>query len=193
VPEDVAFDEQLPANLRVLAGFHFTPVAVARDAAQLLAPRPGMRVLDVGSGAGKFCITAARVLPAAEFVGVEWRPHLSELARTLAAHAQLPNVRFINANVLDIDWSEYDAFYMYNPFAEHLFEGVFMLDRTVPSDPLDYVTYVTAARERLADARIGTRIVTFHGFGAEPPDTYEFVLAQMSPAGRLELWEKTRA
>lgn len=192
MPEDVAFDEQLPINLQLQAGFHFTPVAVARAAAQLLAPRPGMSVLDVGSGAGKFCITAAAALPEVEFVGVEWRPSLIRIARTLAARSAITNVQFIQADALDLDWSEFDAFYFYNPFAEQLFDGSFKLDGAIASDQLDFITYLGAVRERLACARLGTRVVTFHGFGAAPPLCYEFQIAQTSIDGRLELWVKTR-
>lgn len=191
MPEDVAFDEQLPISLQLQAGFHFTPVAVARAAAQLLALRPRMSVLDVGSGAGKFCITAAAAHPEAQFVGVEWRPSLIRIARALAARSGVTNVQFIQADALDLDWSEFDAFYFYNPFAEQLIDGSFKLDGAIASDPLDYITYVGAVRERLARARLGTRVVTFHGFGATPPLCYELQFAQTTIDGRLELWVKT--
>jgi SAM-dependent methyltransferase len=191
VPEDVAFDEQLPINLQLQAGVHFTPVAVARVAAQLLAPHSGMSVLDVGSGAGKFCITAASAIPEVEFVGVEWRPYLIQVARSIAARSAVSNVQFIQADALDIDWSEFDAFYFFNPFAEQMFDEGFKLDGAIASDPLDFITYVGAVRQRLARARLGTRVVTFHGFGATPPLCYEFKGSQSSLAGRLELWVKT--
>jgi SAM-dependent methyltransferase len=150
-----------------------------------------MVVLDVGSGVGKFCITAAERLPEVEFVGVEWRPSLIRIARWLASRSRLSNVQFIQADALDLDWSEFDAFYLYNPFAEQLFEGAFKLDGAIAGDPLDFVTYVGAVRERLARARNGTRVVTFHGFGARPPACYKFKGARRSIAGRLELWVKT--
>ena len=187
MPEDAAFDDQLPLSLQLKSGTYFTPVAVARSVASFLAPTPGMTVLDVGSGAGKFCITAARAVPDAQFVGVEWRPHLVRLATRLAEG--VPNVRFIHANALELDWSEYDAFYLYNPFAEHLFEGVFVLDRTIALDPLDFTLYVAAVRQRLAQARLGTRVATYHGFGAPPPVGYELE----GTNDCVELWVKSRA
>ena len=191
MPEDIAFDEQLPINLQLQADVHFTPVAVARVAAQLLATRPGMTVLDVGSGAGKFCITAAAAIPDVEFVGVEWRPYLIQIARSLAARSAVSNVQFIQADALDLDWAEFDAFYFFNPFAEQLFDAGLKLDGAIASDPLDFITYVSAVRQRLSCARVGTRVVTFHGFGATPPLCYEFRGARASLAGRLELWVKT--
>jgi len=188
VPEDVAFDEQLPLSLQLKAGTHFTPVAVARLVAQLLAPEPGLNVLDVGSGAGKFCITAARAVPDARFVGVEWRPHLVRLATRLAEG--VPNVRFIHADALDLDWSSFDAFYFYNPFAEHLFDGVFGLDHTISLDPLDFAVYVGAVTDRLARARVGTRVVTYHGLGAALPAGYVLVRATAIASDTVELWIK---
>jgi tRNA G46 methylase TrmB len=86
----------------------------------MLAPEPGMSVLDVGAGAGKFCITAALAMPNAQFVGIEWRPHLVRFATRLAREWSLSNVRFVHGDALALDWSLYDAFYLYNPFAEQI-------------------------------------------------------------------------
>jgi len=188
--EDQLFDDQLPTAMRVHASVHFTRVAIAKIAARLLAPRAGMRVLDVGSGVGKFCLVAAQVVPAATFVGVELRPHFVKLARKLAARAELGNVRFIRADALDLDWTEYDAFYLYNPFAEQLHDDrQLVMDQTLSRDPAHFVAYVTGVRQRLAAARIGTRVVTFHGFGAPVPYGYDLVESHNE---RLQLWIKTR-
>jgi SAM-dependent methyltransferase len=191
--EDWAFDEQLPAAVHLKSSIHFTPVAVARHAAALLAPEPGMRVLDVGSGAGKFCLVAGGAVPHARFTGVEFRPRLVRLATRLAAHWQLPNVDFIHADAFDLDWSVYDGFYFYNPFAEQLYDKVFLLDRTIELAPHKFTTYVAAAGERLARARVGSRVVTYHGFGASPPGGFELFSSEPVGNDRLELWIKTRA
>lgn len=190
--DDDAFDEQLPFGLQLKAGMYFTPIDVAQTAALLLAPNPGMVVLDVGAGAGKFCLAAASAVPSATFVGVEHRGPLVRLAQRLAAQLTITNVRFVHADAFDLDWSEFDAFYLFNPFAEQLFDNVFVLDRTITLDPTNFATHVTAVRRRLACARIGTRLVTYHGFGAPPPLGYD--MDQVKPAGsdRIELWIKTR-
>jgi SAM-dependent methyltransferase len=191
IPDDAAFDDQLPAGLQVKASLHFTPVAVARHAARLLAPEPGMSVLDVGAGAGKFCITAALEVPRARFVGVEWRPHLVRLATRLARAWAASNTCFVHGDAFAVDWSAYDAFYLFNPFEEQLFEHALMLDRTIELEPTNYFRFAEAVRRRLAEARLGTRVVTYHGFGASPPAGY--VLASTSPIGTdcVQLWIKT--
>jgi tRNA G46 methylase TrmB len=120
VHEDALFDQQFPRRLQIKSPIHFTPVTVARTAARLLAPRDGIRVLDVGAGAGKFCVVAAREVPCCTFVGVELRPHLVRLAKRLAHRFAVTNATFVCGDALDLDWSEYDAFYFYNPFAEQM-------------------------------------------------------------------------
>lgn len=190
---DEAFDQQLPPDLQVRASVHFTPVHIARRAAELLAPEAGMSVLDVGSGAGKFCLAAAQAVPSAAFVGVEYRGRLVRLARRLASQVALANVAFIHGDAFDLDWAQYDAFYLFNPFGEQLLANTFILDRTVDLDPAKFVVYVSGVRHRLSCARIGTRVVTYHGYGAPAPLGYELVHREPNGSDSLELWVKTRA
>lgn len=185
---DEAFDRQLPEPLHDKAPRYFTPATVARKAARLLAPRPGMTVLDVGSGVGKFCIVAAQEVPTATFVGVEWRPQLIRIAMLLARQTATTNARFILADALDVDWSSYDSFYFFNPFAEHLFDPDEVLDTTIDLDPASFTRYVNEVRHRLGSAPIGTRVATYHGFGGVRPAGYDRVGRDDS---LLELWIKT--
>ncbi len=192
VDADVAFDLELPRRVQTKAAIHFTPVAVARRAAQLLVDRAGMRVLDVGAGAGKFCLVAAREIPTCTFVGIELRPHLVHTARKLAQRLDVKNVEFLDGDALSLDWSTYDAFYFYNPFGERVHETEHVLDRTIDLDPWTFLPTVTAVGERLAAARLGTRLVTYHGFGAPPPHQYDLADSFPIATDRLELWIKQR-
>ena len=83
-PTDDDFVRRLPPPLREKAGRYFTPVAVARRASQMLRDANAKWVLDVGSGSGKFCVVAALESPAVQFVGVEQRAHLVDVARATA-------------------------------------------------------------------------------------------------------------
>src|SRR5207244_1254082 len=56
---DGVFDRMFPTELRFVSFQHWTPVAVARRAAELLVGAGARRLLDVGSGPGKFCIVGA--------------------------------------------------------------------------------------------------------------------------------------
>jgi SAM-dependent methyltransferase len=187
------FDRLLPQRWRRQSDVHFTPAAVARRAADMLVDRPGMRVLDVGAAVGKFCILAARHAPDAAFLGVERRPHLVRIAERLARQLGLPNVTFACADAMTLDWSTFDAFYLFNPFAEHLRCNVPTLDRTLELDPAHFLFYVQCVWERLAAARAGTRVVTYHGFGTEPPPSYVLTAEEDVGTGSLQSWVKADA
>jgi predicted RNA methylase len=187
-----AFDELLPAEWRARAAVHFTPAAVAERAARWLVDRPGAWILDVGAGVGKFCVVAGAAHPEATFVGVEQRPHLARVALAITLELQLPNVRFIHGDLVDVDWDTFDGFYLYNPFAEHLRDNRPILDRTIELDPAFYLFYVGFVRDRLARARVGTRVVTYHGFGGALPPDYERLRVEDTGTGPLELWVKQR-
>lgn len=190
--EDDVFDLQLPYWMRTKSAQHFTPVSVARHAARLLAPNAGTRVLDVGAGPGKFCIVAAKELPSCTFVGVEIRPQLVKLARRVAAQVGVPNATFILGNALDLSWAEYDAFYFYNPFAEPLHDATSHLDRSRDLEPSRFEDDVASTRHRLAAARIGTRIVTYHSFGGPLPEGYDLIETHPIGTHCLDLWIKER-
>lgn len=189
--EDQSFDFHLPQRVRVKSAFHFTPVTVARQAARLLAPEDGMRVLDVGSGPGKFCVVAARERPSCAFVGIEQRPALVELAWRLATRLAATNAMFLQGDALELDWSAYDSLYFYNPFGELLLSSSLVLDRTVAPSPTRFDQYVAGTRRKLAALRAGTRVVTYHGLGAADLDGY--VLSECVQLGtdHLKLWIKT--
>jgi hypothetical protein len=189
---DEDFDRLLPTPWREKAGVHFTPVDVARRATEMLVVRPGMRVLDVGAAVGKFCLVGARTMPDALFVGIERRHHLVRVAEDLARQLEVPNVVFAYGDATEIDWSGFDAFYFFNPFAEHLIEGVHILDDALQLHPDSYLYYVRFARAQLAEARIGTRVVAYSGFGGTLPPGYSLIADEPSGADRLELWVKTR-
>lgn len=100
---DEEVDALRPPALWSVAPVHFTPVAVPELAAGLLAPAPGSRVLDVGSGVGKFCVVAARA----------W----SRSPAPLALRLGVTNVEFVVGDALAHDWSGFDGFYLFNPSA----------------------------------------------------------------------------
>jgi SAM-dependent methyltransferase len=70
---------------------------------QVAGLRPGMRVLDIGCGAGDVAFLAARIVgPRGAVLGVDAAPEAIELATQRAASAGLTNVHFITGNVTDL-------------------------------------------------------------------------------------------
>lgn len=160
-------------------------------AAEWLAPAGGETVLDVGAGAGKFCLIAAHARRSAAFVGVELRAQLVAVATRLAAEWRLPNIGFIHGDAFTLDWDEFDGFYFFNPFAEQLYRRVLAIDDELELEEANYARYIAQTLARLAIARCGTRVVTYHGFGAELPSGYELADREAVGSDHLELWIQT--
>lgn len=184
--DDAVFDQLYPDHVRRLSIVHWTPVAVARRAAALLAPGRGMRVLDVGSGAGKLCCVAA-VGHAATWCGIERDPSLVSVAAELAARLGVADrTQFCAGDALEADWREFDSIYFYNPFESQRFGGGFARAAGSPG----FAAEVAATEARLAELVPGTRIVTFHGFGGAMPTDFTLAGLEDVDGGRLALWIK---
>src|SRR6185312_256122 len=117
---DDLFNRVYPPHIQSLSAKHWTPLIVAKEAAAFLAAENNVRVLDIGSGAGKFCLVAAHHQPNAFYYGVEQRKDLvkhSEVAKELLG---VGNVTFIQGNFTQLNFARYDHFYFYNSFYENL-------------------------------------------------------------------------
>ena len=86
-------------------------------------------------------------------------------------------------DALAIDWSDFDALYLYNPFELPLFSHTV----TAQEHALSYKDQVAHVQERLAKLRGGTRVLTFHGFGGVMPATYELAYHERVPIVGLDL------
>jgi hypothetical protein len=89
--EDREFDMMFPKAIQAESEFHFTPIKIAKLAAEYLADSKETKILDIGSGAGKFCMIGS-VCTDAFFVGVEQRIHLNSLATQISRKYELTNL-----------------------------------------------------------------------------------------------------
>lgn len=186
VVQDALFDQVFPSGQRFRSWLHWTPVDVALRAVALLAPGPRHNVLDVGSGVGKLCLIGAATTSASWF-GIEKDAEMVRTANGAAARMHVADrVRFIEGDLGVLDWTQFDAFYLFNPFGELLHD--------VTDDALErrdrYVACVELVQQRLADAAAGTRVVTYHGFGGEMPDGFVRVHQERARDDELCLWIK---
>ncbi len=186
--DDRSFDALYPEHLRALSKTFWTPLEVATAAARELVDRPGCRVLDVGCGPGKFCLAGA-ASTAGHFTGIEQRAELIRIARATATQLRLENVTFRHANMLEVDFSHYDAFYLFNPFTEHSFGGP-VIDRTIPLEPGLRSRYTRHLAAQLGGRPLGTRVATYGGYANEVPACYDCVQAGFGD--ELKIWCKTR-
>jgi predicted RNA methylase len=196
---DRDFDRLYPHQARALSRAFWTPVRVAQRAVQLLfasetasegASRNesrSPRVLDVGAGVGKFCIVAA-AMTGVEVTGIEHRENLVAIARATALRLGV-RARFLHGDLAAADWGAFDAFYFYNPF----FENVHVdnhIDERVELSARRFAADRGAAIGLLGRARPGTRVVTYHGLGAELPSTYRLLANESAGSDMLKLWVK---
>ncbi|MDE3185332.1 MAG: methyltransferase domain-containing protein [Bacteroidota bacterium] len=171
---DLIFNSLYPKPIQEVAEKHWTPINVAKKAAAFLATSENVKVLDIGSGSGKFCLIAAHEHPLTTFYGVEQRQHLVDLSTDLAKQLELENVTFTCDNICNIDFEKYDHFYFYNSFYENV-PGTQKIDSTIKYSEELYNFYNRYLYRQLKKKPEGTRLVTYHSFGSEIPAGYEVV------------------
>jgi predicted RNA methylase len=152
-PPDRAFDRFLPDELRVVSGQYWTPLGVAKRVAEWLDELNVRTVVDIGSGAGKFCVAAA-LAGHCHFIGLEQRSRLVASARTLARVFGVDDrVSFIEGAFGDIATPIADAYYLYNPFGEYRFGSRDHFDRGLELSDKRHARDVAAVEDLLQRAR----------------------------------------
>jgi hypothetical protein len=122
---------------------------------------------------------------------VEHRPHLVEIAEGAAARLGV-DVRFKVGTLDACDPREVDGVYFFNPFAENLSAAADHLDQSVELSAARFWRDVHSAERFLSAAAVGTRVVTYCGWGGSMPSAYRRVLRE-GRACALDLWVKTNA
>lgn len=185
---DGRFDSLFPPEVRVHSKIHFTPVKVALRVRDWLGNEPGLRVLDVGSGCGKFCLVFAASGPG-RVTGIEQRPNLHQVAVDTAEKLGLTNVSFLCGRMEELDWTPFNVFYFFNPFYERIAYRKGMDDRTPPHAGV-YFEHVRVVREKLSQAKSGTRVLTYHGMGGRMPSDWTLLRSEVIHTDELHLWVK---
>jgi SAM-dependent methyltransferase len=168
---DTQFHKLYPESVQVLSGNHWTPLSVARKAANFLAAEKGARILDIGSGIGKFCLAAAWYRPRAFYTGVEQRNDLVEYSKIAQSGLGLNNVSFIHGNFTEVDFKNYDHFYFYNAFYENVAHAE-KIDDSIPYSIELYNYYNYYLYKQLNEMPSGTRVATFYGIEEIMPPGY---------------------
>jgi SAM-dependent methyltransferase len=185
---DSTFDAVYPEDVRRVSARFWTPVEVARTASRWLASQGARSVLDVGSGAGKFCIVASHAITQ-KITGLEQRSALLEAARA-ASRAYGATTDFKLGTLESLDPGEYDAFYLFNPFGENLYPIDEQFDTGPELSTLRYSHDTSMFEYWLDHAPVNTCVVTYHGFGGRMPNTYELLRSLPKGSDILRLWKK---
>ena len=171
---DDQFNQLYPPAIAALASRHWTPIQIAKEAAAFLAVGQAPKILDIGSGVGKFCMVGAYYHPTAQFSGVEQRGALTSIAQDLSKKMGLNNTQFFTGNFTEINISAYHHFYFYNAFYENLIDND-PIDQLIEQSPELFNLYNRKLYKALKALPVGTRIATFHSSEHEMPSSYQVV------------------
>jgi SAM-dependent methyltransferase len=185
--KDTEVDLLYPVQVRGLSERHFTPIAVAIKAAELLVTKPKQKVLDIGCGVGKFCFVAGSYTDAS-FTGIDYRKHFIETCNKLTAKHRFKNVNFIHADITDVNLRSFNNFYFFNSFLEHT-DSTAKVDNSIETSEENYKKYSGFLRDEFEKLPEGTRIVTYHGRPNQIPNSYQIIGSYFGTA--LKCWEKT--
>lgn len=186
---DNSFDQLYTKPIQEIAEFHFTLVEVAVAAAAYLVDTPTSKILDIGSGAGKFCMIGAATTNG-HFTGVELRSNLVRIAQDLSTKHQLNNITFIENNITNIDFKTYSAFYHFNAFYENV-DPSGEIDQTILLDKKLYKSYSQYVKNQLEKRPVGTKLATYFSYKDEVPEDYKPIKKLFG--GKLVFWEKQKS
>lgn len=184
-----SFDQLYTSSVQEIAEFHFTLVEVALASAAYLVDAPTSRVLDIGAGAGKFCLIGAATTNG-HFTGVELRTNLVKIAQDLSTAHQINNTTFIEDNITNIDFKSYSAFYHFNAFYENI-DPTGEIDQTIPLNKKLYTSYSQYVKDQLQTMPIGTKLATYFSYKEEVPNCYKVVKKLFG--GKLIFWKKQKS
>lgn len=186
--EDRYFDRLLPDALQAKSESFWSSVHVAQTAARWLDAARATRVLDVGAGVGKFCAVAS-LTTGHRYWGLERRGSLVFEARKLA-QALNAEVVMHEGGLGVIEPHRFDAFYLYNPFAEHIADKYERIDDTLVCSIDEYVRDTRTVERWLRTAKVGTVMVTYNGLGGRIPFSWRCEKEQRVGGNVMRLWVK---
>lgn len=189
--DDNEFDQIYPPRMRVLSDIQWSSLAVARQIVDLVGRNSKSRFIDIGSGVGKLC-TLLSFMTDLEIFGIEQRKDLFDISQAIAKENHLSRLHFIHGNMLDINWSDFDIFYLYNPFQEHLCGhwDLGLIDKNIDLDRKHHVQYVSEVFRQMTWLAPGKKVITFHGYGGLMPPSMKILDIRTIGDGHLCVWEK---
>jgi len=191
-PEDCEFDRFLPYELQLVSYQYWSGLAVAKRAATWFSELGARTVVDIGSGAGKFCVAAA-LFGRCRFTGLEQRPRLVAAARNLAQLFGVDDrVSFIVGAMGEAALPSADVYYFYNPFGENLFPPTDHLDDSVELGKDRFDRDIAAVEDFLRRVPIGTCALTYNRFGGRIPSCYDEIRVARDLPAVLSMWRKAR-
>lgn len=173
------FEKHLPIHYKELSDRHWSSESAIIAANEFLCHKKNTRILDIGSGVGKFCILGALKYPHSTFIGVEKRNKLVEVSNQQKIRFNVSNCQFTNADIRTIDFSDYSGFYFFNSFLEYI-DSSAKIDSDSYLSREEYIELNSYLFSELSKTKPGTRIVTFHCTNPIIPESFRLVATRQS-------------
>ncbi len=183
---DEAFDNLYPIYVRELSELHWTPLKVIKVAARFLATNENARIIDIGSGVGKFCIAGSHYAPGT-FTGIEQRKNFVRVSNKVAKELGPTKAEFIHGNFINMDLEGYTGIYFFNSFHENIVLAD-SLDEKIERTPELYQLYTDHLIAQLKRMPVGTRLATYWLSIPEIPGCYKLHASRFD--GLMKLWVK---
>ncbi len=187
---DTQFNKIYPQHIRKLGERHWTEVQVALDACTFLtqenAQKLPIKILDVGSGVGKFC-TIGALHTSASFTGIERRRELYDVAKSIAKEHKIERTRYILGDMSTLDWNLFTGAYLFNPFCENM-DSSAKIDDSVECGPQVLERYVACVEHKLKLVPPGFRLATYYGFGGNIPNSFEQIFPPTQTNQQLQFF-----
>ena len=185
---DEDFDSIFKSHISSHSNLHWTPLKIARTAAKWLCTDDSSKILDIGSGVGKFC-TVGALTTNGNYIGVEKRGNLVNISNVIIQQNKIKNVEFINDNFTQLDFSNYTGFYLYNPFWENIANDC-LIDNKIPISEALYQEYNKILSIKLSALQPGVLVATY--LIREEDIPLCFTMIKHDFKGNLILWRKTK-
>lgn len=190
--KDKDFDDILPKYYRFCSAIQWTSFDVADLIADWLKDSKGKQFIDVGCGLGKLCLHL-RLKTSLNINGIEQREKLVEIAEKILIANKIVDVNIFKNNVLDLKWNDYDIFYFFNPFYENIIESdILQIDSSIKFSEEKFNLYTFYVYHSLEKLPLGKVLITYHGFGKNPPPSWKLKKSHFVKGGFLEWWEKIK-
>ncbi len=185
--DDIAFDALYSKSFLDISDRHFSSIYVCQLASRFLSEQKQAKILDIGSGAGKFCLIGALAYENSNFTGIEYRATLHMEAVYLKNQFQLSNCKFVNGNIIDFNLKDFNAFYMFNPFLEQKDKTAIIAIDFEHENQIDYLDFVLCELEKMP---LGTRLATYYIDKKLIPNSFTTVKSQVG--NQLNFYVKKR-
>ena len=187
---DEVWDSFLPHSFQSLSPYQWTPISVVETTWDFLQNENVTSVVDLGSGVGKFCIHLS-YLSQDQFsiIGLEDRSELFQISEDLKPKWNAHGVIFRNTNFLENFPRGASHYYAFNPLYETM-KGNHSIDSKKKKSAMLFLRNVQQFKNQLYQCKMGTKLITYHGFGGSVLPGFRVLVKKELPLGEWMVWER---